>query len=182
MVFDQKIVRFILFVSLVVTFSSCGTTKQKNTNLYDPKQVAELSQKLGIELNNTNKDDDRNMALYAESSLWLGVPYRYGGNTRRGLDCSGLSHIIYKNAYGVTIPRSTAQLTKTKMKKVSRSDLKPGDLVFFATSRDRSKITHVGIYLKDGRFIHASTKRGVVVDNLTDGYYHDRWIRGGRFR
>lgn len=179
---NQKIKYIFSFIFVSILFSSCRTSQYVSEKLYDPVEVADLSQKLGIELDNRNKDDDKNMALYAESSLWLGVPYRYGGNTRRGLDCSGLSNIIYRNVYGMNIPRSTSELSKTRMKKISRHSLKPGDLVFFATTRDRSKITHVGVYLKDGYFVHASTKRGVVVDNMADGYYHDRWIRGGRLR
>lgn len=176
-------VQYLIFIVVVITlFSSCRSSQLTKGQLYDPEEVGFLSSQLGIELNNKDKDDDRNMALYAETSLWLNVPYRYGGITRRGVDCSGFAYLMYQKIYGITIPRSTAELSKMKMKKVSRHNLKPGDLVFFATSRDKSKITHVGIYLKNGKFIHASTKRGVVVDDLTMDYYKKCWKKAGRYK
>lgn len=169
-----------LFVLLVVLMSSCKSRQQYS--LYDPKEVGELSQKLGILLSNIDKDDDYNMPLYAEVSLWLGVPYRYAGLTRRGLDCSGFAHLMYRQVYNMDIPRSTSDLSKMKMKTVSKKSLRAGDLVFFATSGNKKKISHVGIFLKDGFFIHASTTRGVVVDHLDSEYYTRTWKKGGRIR
>lgn len=170
----------ILFVLLAILVSSCKTRQQ--SALYHPKEVAQLSQKLGIPLSNINKEDDYNMPLYAEVSLWLGVPYRYGGLSKRGLDCSGFTYLVYQKVYNLKIPRSTSELADMKMKKVSKSNLKTGDLVFFATTGNKKKISHVGIFLKDGFFIHASTSRGVVVDHLDSGYYNQAWKKGGRVR
>lgn len=169
-----------LFVLLVVSLSSCKTRQQYA--LYDPKEVAELSRKLGISLSNIDKDDDYNMPLYAEASLWLGVPYRYAGLSRSGLDCSGLTHLIYQKVYNQELPRSTTDMAKMKMKSVSKKNLKAGDLVFFATSENKKKISHVGVFLKDGFFIHSSTSRGVVVDHLDSNYYRRTWKKGGRVR
>lgn len=76
----------IAFSALLLT--SCGTQRTSNATLYNPVEVADLSDKLGVKLSNIDKDDDKNMGLYAEVSLWLGVPYRYGGLSRKGLDCS----------------------------------------------------------------------------------------------
>ncbi len=170
----------LFFVLFVVLFSSCKT--RQHSGLYDPKEVAQLSNKLGISLSNLDKDDDYNMPLYAETSLWLGVPYRYGGMSRRGLDCSGFAYLIYQKVYRMDIPRSTTDLSKMRMKSVSKKSLRTGDLVFFATTGSKKKISHVGIYLKDGFFIHASTSRGVVVDHLDTGYYSQTWRKGGRIR
>ena len=149
---------------------------------YDPKEVAELSDKLGIKLSNLNKDDDKNIPLYAEVSLWLGVPYRYGGLSRKGLDCSGFAYLIYQKVYNRKIPRSTADLSKMKMYDISKGSLQAGDLVFFATSKSHKRINHVGIYLKDGLFIHASTSNGVIVSHLDDGYYDHTWKKAGRIK
>lgn len=168
---------FILFGFLI---TSCGTQKSRGGLLYDPKEVALLSDKLGVALSNTNKDDDYNMPLYAEVSQWLGVPYRSAGLSRRGLDCSGFTYLMYQKVYRKNIPRSTSDLSKTKMKQVSKKQLQTGDLVFFATGRNRNKISHVGIYLKDGYFIHASTSRGVMVSHLDEDYYRKAWKKGGR--
>ncbi|MDR0825202.1 MAG: C40 family peptidase [Prevotella sp.] len=171
-----------VFVILFIFLFSCGTQRQQGGLLYDPIEVAQLSDKLGVGLSNMDKDDDKNMPLYAEASLWLGVPYRYGGLSRKGLDCSGLTFLIYQRVYGKKIPRTTADLSKMKMNKISKQDLKTGDLVFFATSADKNRISHVGIYLKEGRFIHASTSKGVIVSSLMDGYYDHTWKRGGRLK
>lgn len=162
-------------IILIAILSSCGSQKHL---LYNPSEVIQLSNKLGIELNNKDKEDDKHMYLYAQSSLWIGVPYHYGGTTKKGVDCSGLTYNIYKTVYRKTVPRDTNGLEK-KAKKVSKGKLKPGDLVFFATTGDKKKITHVGIYLKNNKFIHASTSRGVIVSDLNESYYRQCWKRGG---
>lgn len=175
-----SITQVFLFVTLVVLLSSCKTRQQ--SSLYNPKEVAHLSQKLGISLSNIDKSDDYNMPLYAETSLWLGVPYRYAGLSRGGLDCSGFTYLVYQKVYNMEIPRSTGELAKMKMKSISKKNLRAGDLVFFATTGNKKKISHVGIFLKDGFFIHASTSRGVIVDHLDSGYYSRTWKKGGRIR
>lgn len=178
---SKKIIQFFL-VSILFGFlvTSCGTQKSRSGRLYDPKEVATLSRKLGIELSNANEDDDHNMPLYAEVSQWLGVPYRSAGLSRRGLDCSGFTYLMYQKVYGKNIPRSTSDLSKMKMKKISKRQLHTGDLVFFATGKNSGKISHVGIYLKDGYFIHASTSKGVIVSHLDEDYYSKAWKKGGR--
>lgn len=179
----KSIIRYVPVLILLIIVSSCGTQKpQRGGMLYDPKEVAELSSKLGIELSNTNKDDDYNMPLYAEVSLWLGVPYRYGGLSRKGLDCSGFTYLVYQKVYNKKLPRSSNDMSKIKMHNVSKRNLQTGDLVFFATSKKKNKINHVGIYLKDGCFIHASTSKGVIVSRLDEGYYDRTWKKGGRVK
>lgn len=177
----KSAVKYLLFsFFFVFIITSCGTQKTGNSQLYDPVQVAQLSKKLGIQLKNTDKEDDRNMPLYAESSLWLGTRYWHAGLSRKGVDCSGFTFLMYKKVYRKTIPRSTADLSKMNMQSISKNNLKAGDLVFFATSKDKRKINHVGIYLKDGCFIHASTSKGVIVSHLDEGYYSKTWKKGGR--
>lgn len=177
------LIRYTIPMFLVVLITtSCGTQKNTGRLLYDPKEVAILSDKLGVELSNLNKDDDRNMPLYAEVSQWLGVPYRHAGLSRKGLDCSGFAYLIYDKVYKKKIPRSTADLADMKMHNVSKRDLQTGDLVFFSTSKNHNRINHVGIYLKDRCFIHASTSRGVIVSRLDETYYDRTWKRGGRVK
>lgn len=171
--------RYSLILLFIISLASCGS---QQAVLYNPKEVKQVSNKLGIELNNRDKNDDRYMPLYAEASLWLGVPYRYGGTTKSGTDCSGLTFRIYKKVYKKTLPRSTNDLEKKGVKKISKNELRPGDLVFFATSNNKNKITHVGIYLKDNKFIHASTSRGVVVNDLDENYYKRTWKKAGRVK
>lgn len=168
----------ILLFLLMLQFSSCSVTRGGG-QLYNPDEVAELSRKLGVQLSNMDKEDDRNMALYAQSSLWLGVKYRYGGTTKKGVDCSGLVCNLYKEAYNKEVPSSTDALAK-RVRKISKKGLKAGDLLFFATTNKKKKISHVGIYLKDGYFIHASSSRGVVVNHISENYYKKKWVKNGR--
>ncbi|MFR9164840.1 MAG: C40 family peptidase [Dysgonomonas sp.] len=162
----------LLLFSSIFLFSSCHSGKSV---VYNPAEVRQLSQQMGFPVDN----NDENIPLYAEASVWLGVPYRYGGLSRRGIDCSGLVHRIYKNVYNKNVSRSTRDLEKD-VKKISKKNLKAGDLVFFATSKKSKKINHVGIYLKDNCFVHASTSRGVIISSLKEDYYDRTWKKGGR--
>lgn len=108
----------------------------------------------------------------------LGVPYRSGGSSPRGFDCSGLVSYSYKRA-GIHIPRTTAQ-QYTQSQKIPRRDLQSGDLVFF--NLKGRKISHVGIYLDRGRFIHApSSGKSVSIDSLENPYWHSRYRGAGRY-
>ena len=107
-----------------------------------------------------------------------------GGSTKRGVDCSGFVSIVYREVYGKQLARSSADMLKYNCKKVSRAKLQEGDLVFFKTGRGgkRGVPNHVGIYLKNGRFIHTSTSSGVMVSSLSEPYYTRTWLTGGRVK
>lgn len=108
---------------------------------------------------------------------YRGTPYRYGGSSRGGFDCSGFTSFLYRQK-GIQLPHSaSAQFHRGR--KVSLEELQPGDLVFFSTVR--RGISHVGMYVGDGKFVHASSRRrgGVRVDRLDTGYYRERF-RGAR--
>lgn len=102
----------------------------------------------------------------AESEDWIGTRYRYGGTTRRGIDCSAFVRTVMSDALDIDLPRATAAQVELG-EAVSRNDLLPADLVFFR----RRGVRHVGIYLGDGEFIHASSTRGVIISSLLEGYY-----------
>jgi len=106
----------------------------------------------------------------------VGVPYRYGGTTPSGFDCSGLVYYSYANA-GKSVPRTTAGLWTT-LAPVEGHRMRAGDLLFFNIA---GKMSHVGLYLGGGRFVHApSTGKVVSVENLSSGYYRNAFIRAGR--
>lgn len=107
---------------------------------------------------------------------WRGTPYRIGGNTKSGLDCSSLVQQTYRDQFGVAIPRTTkAQVTQGVH--VNKSALQPGDLVFFKTGVDQR---HVGIYLDNGRFLNASSSKGVVISRLDNPYWSKHYWRSRR--
>jgi cell wall-associated NlpC family hydrolase len=108
----------------------------------------------------------------------LGRRYHYGGDSpKQGFDCSGLVYYSHRQA-GIQLPRTSyGQFKATRP--VSRSQLQPGDLVFFRLQH--YKISHVGIYIGQQRFIHApSSGKGVMIDELSDPYWQTRFVRGGR--
>ncbi|WP_079202336.1 C40 family peptidase [Pseudomonas sp. CC6-YY-74] len=111
----------------------------------------------------------------------VGTPYRYGGNTPAGgFDCSGLIGYVYRDAAGVSLPRSTRELISMRAPAVGRNALKSGDLVFFATSGGR-QVSHAGIYVGDGRFVHAPSSGGTVrLDSLSNSYWQRTYLDAKR--
>ena len=112
-----------------------------------------------------------NKKLYKELKKWLGTPYSYAAHTRgEGTDCSGMVMEVYQEVYGIKVHRNSAKMLEENCRVIDLDDLKEGDLVFFITSGD-GRVSHVGIYLKDNKFVHASSSRGVTVDDLRQNYY-----------
>ena len=107
--------------------------------------------------------------LRAETARWRGTPHRMGGNDRRGVDCSGLVQRMYKDLFGIQLPRTARQQSGRGLR-VKRSELKPGDLVFFNLPK-KKKLDHVGIYLGRGDFVHTSSKKGVTVSRINSVYW-----------
>lgn len=167
----QKFIIWIL-AGTAVLLSSCRTSAPR----LDYQALAKASIALGVDI---GMED--NHKLYLEAADWIGVPYRGGGNTKRGTDCSGLVYQIFRTVYHTQVPRNAEELKK-ESDKVAKRNLKEGDLVFFSSSRSKKKAAHVGIYLKNGKFIHSSSSKGVIVSKLNEDYYTRHWIGGGRIR
>lgn len=156
---------------LAALFASCRTAAPR----YNYKELARASIRLNMDI-----DMKDNHQLYVESAGWIGVPYRSGGNSKRGVDCSGLTAHIYKKVYRKKLERNSDDQRTKDCHKVSKKNLREGDLVFFHNGRKKRVASHVGIYLKDHQFIHASTSRGVIISSLNEDYYRRHWLGGGR--
>ena len=117
---------------------------------------------------------DRTSVLVTGALGFLGVPYRRGGNTAEtGLDCSGLVRAVYNQTLGLVLPRR-AEEQAAATEKIDRSDLKPGDLVFFNTMR--RAFSHVGVYIGDGKFVHAPrTGASVRIEDMNGSYWQRRF-------
>lgn len=105
----------------------------------------------------------------------IGTPYRWGGNTPDGgFDCSGLVHYVFLDAANLGLPRTSQQMSEIDVPGISRNRLEPGDLVFFGLGR---KVSHVGIYVGEGRFVHAPNEGGTVrIDPLDGHYWRDHYL------
>ena len=162
---------WLILCALTFLLGSCRTPAPA----YNYQELAKASIRLGIDI-----DMEDNHALYVESSKWIGVPYRSGGTTFRGVDCSGLTSTIYKKVYRKNLERSSEDQRKKDCRKVKKAKLKEGDLVFFHNGKKKKRATHVGIYLKDKKFIHASSSQGVIISHLEEDYWDKHWLNGGR--
>lgn len=166
----------IALIAMVFLLSSCSiftkTPKQEEYTWdieWEDEKSTRIIQKEEVKIRDTK------LADYYES--WLGTPHRMGGMTKQGVDCSGFVLNVYKDVYGIKLPRTAAQMSQT-VRKINRNEMKEGDLVFFA--RGTSKPHHVGIYLKDNNFVHTSTSRGVTISNLEDKYWANLFSFCGR--
>lgn len=113
--------------------------------------------------------------LIATAKKYIGAPYRFGGTTPKGFDCSGFVQFVFRR-HGFSIPRAADEQYYLGKKIKNRQELEPGDLVFFTTYEKGA--SHCGIYLGKNQFIHVSSRRGVRVDNLDDEYWKPRWYGG----
>lgn len=142
------------------------------------KSLKSACAKLGVSVSKV-----KNAELYTTSAEWIGVGYKYGGMSSAGVDCSGLTNIIVKKVYGKGLSRSSADIYANNVKKISKSSIQEGDLVFFRTDGKKSKTpNHVGVYLNDDKFIHSSTSKGVIVSSMTQQYYITNYIGAGRLK
>ncbi len=117
--------------------------------------------------------------LKKEIDRWLGTPYKYGGIDYKGVDCSGFVHSIYLSVYHIQLPRSSKEMYAQSIK-IKTKALQEGDLVFF--NYNGKGVSHVGIYLNDDKYVHASTSKGVVVSSLSNPYTVKNYVGAGRFK
>lgn len=113
--------------------------------------------------------------LIATAKKYMGTPYRFGGTTPKGFDCSGFVQFVFRR-HGFAIPRAADEQYHLGQRVKKRQELEPGDLVFFSTYEKGA--SHCGIYLGKNQFIHVSSRRGVRVDHLDDEYWKPRWYGG----
>jgi lipoprotein Spr len=118
-----------------------------------------------------------NVDLYKYIESWWGTPYRIGGMTQRGIDCSAFVQSLCASVYGLSLPRVAKEQKQYCSKILKDDDLQEGDLVFFNT---RGGVSHVGVYLHNNKFVHASSSEGVVISDLNDPYWARRYLGAGR--
>lgn len=167
---------WVLLVLLALWETSCRTAEKTSTHKKTESKdfYQKYSRILGVELRGTEDKE-----LIRVLSSWLGTPYKYGGASKDGADCSGFVKTVYESIYKISLYRSAAELIKNT-EIIGITELQTGDLVFFKINSPN--ISHVGIYLTDNKFIHASSSKGVTVSDLNTDYYKRAFYCGGRIK
>lgn len=163
----KKILFNTLLLLLISLFTACSNKNvnisKKNTNSY---------------VNNKEyKNINISQALLSHYKQWQGVKYKYGGNTKNGIDCSYFVQDAINSYFDKSIPRTTLYQSKLGVQ-INKSSLETGDLVFFITSKKGGR--HVGIYLDYGDFMHVSTSRGVMISSLNNPYWSKHYWKSKR--
>ena len=194
---DQPVVdskpRFIENISI----NNSSATTYSADKLKNDNKVIQASNTAVIETNLSNHIESRNARLFRYSILldlpieeltneklfefmdeWYGIPYRYGGTTKKGIDCSAFSSMLFAMVYGITIPRNSREQFAA-CERIGKNELSEGDLVFFTT---RNRISHVGVYIGNNKFVHASTSNGVMISDLNEDYYSKKYSFSGRVK
>jgi lipoprotein Spr len=171
---------FLIFFLLSIPFFGNGQDASLNTNpaaandIIEENTLGYYSQIFGFPISSI-----KNKALFETISNWLGTPYSYSGKTSNGIDCSGFVSMLYKKAYDILLTGNAAELY-SKADLIKSNALQEGDLVFFRIRK--RKISHVGIYIGENKFAHATVHNGVIISDLGEPYYRKYFVKGGKIK
>ena len=175
---------YFTIVSLV--FASCGTRKQYAGGKTSTHILTDASSARTSTFSKSKLEDyaallqvsksQLNPSLYAFVDDWMGIRHQMGGMSKSGVDCSGFVTLLYDQVYRKSLPRTSRDM-ESAVEHKSEKKLKEGDLVFF--SFGGRSIDHVGVYLQNDKFVHVSTKKGVIISDLNDNWYQKVYESGG---
>lgn len=173
----MKLTQLFTTLLFILLLASCGTAKKSSKS---SKNFSDSSKNTHVLKSNKNSLDDfanvlgvskkelKNSKLYFYIDDWLGTPHKMGGLTKSGIDCSGFIVGLYEEIYNEKLPRTSRDMANIVSKKNTKN-LNEGDLVFF--SFGGKSVDHVGMYLHNNKFVHVSTRKGVIISDLTDIWY-----------
>ncbi|MES2681146.1 MAG: C40 family peptidase [Bacteroidota bacterium] len=133
-----------------------------------------LGQKLGV-----SEKEIQNNKLFLFINDWYGVPYKYGGCQKTGIDCSCFTNLLYEKVYNKKTGRSADDMYNA-CEKILLDEVKEGDLIFFRIGGN--SVSHVGVYLRNNLFVHSSTSKGVIINSMDEAYYKKYFHSGGRLK
>lgn len=185
MFFRKKISCYLGLVLLSLIFTSCLSRPER----YSSKPHSKSSRSSNSEKSNAGNllisyadklgvdpSELENQNLYAFIDEWIGAPHSLGGQTKGGIDCSGFINQLYSEVYKKPIPRSSYEMADG-IKRKYENQLIEGDLVFF--SFGKKNIDHVGLYLRNNKFVHVSTSKGVIISDLHESWFYKYFVRAG---
>ncbi|EKT63940.1 bifunctional murein DD-endopeptidase/murein LD-carboxypeptidase [Providencia burhodogranariea] len=181
----RNLLRILPAIAIAATLSACtAPNSSKNAQRTTHSESRMLNGSSSDSLAMASQDEfeqlvqsvDTKSKIMNQYANWKGVSYRLGGTTKNGIDCSSFVQRTFIEQFGVALPRTTSE-QESSGQGVKRNSLKPGDLVLFKTGR---RMKHVGIYIGDDKFVHASTSSGVIVSELTNDYWNKRYYAGRR--
>lgn len=170
----------IVFICLILTIgflnTGCRSSKKSKKENVEIEQTSVRKKKK----EESHKKKTTGELIAEEAITWVGTPYRYGASDKgRATDCSGLVLMVYKKIAEVDMPRNSKKQAEF-CKKISKKDIEPGDLVFFAIGSNKNEISHVGVMIDDIRFVHASASKGVIISEMTTPYYERNFKMYGK--
>jgi lipoprotein Spr len=164
-----------VLIIFLVLIGSCKGSKHTTGEKLSDADVALRKKYAGLV--SVEEKEITNLKLYRFVDDWYAAPYKYAGKTKSGVDCSGFTTNLLRDVYEITLAGSANSMYEA-CESVSEKNLQQGDLVFFKINSD--KVSHVGVYLQNRRFVHASSSRGVVISCLDEAYYTKYFFKGGR--
>ncbi|MBT8291392.1 MAG: C40 family peptidase [Muriicola sp.] len=185
----------LIITSLCLGVVSCGVVKKKTTYGSNRTVTVAASEIPGVidsdsisDITSEEKAIENEISLNRSEEIintaltFTGVKYKYGGTTRKGMDCSGLLYVSFLE-HDIYLPRVSYYMAN-EGKKIKLDEVSKGDLLFFTTSKRRKRINHVGLVVavdgEDIRFIHSTTSRGVIVSSLKEGYWNYAFVKATR--
>ncbi len=178
--------RIIYIFSLIILISSCKSSRKTVTVTPKSKKVTVINNTPITSSSNTSKPKvkaSKKVEKIIQTALsYSGTRYKYGGTTKKGMDCSGLLYTSFQE-HNVSLQRTSSMMSQ-QGKKIKLSDAREGDLLFFKTSKKNSRINHVGLIVtvsgNNVKFIHSTTSRGVIVSSIKEGYWNHAFVEARR--
>lgn len=182
--FKRIFLRILPAIAIAATLSACTTPNSSKNAQRSTSESRMLNGNSSDSLAMASQDEfeqlvqsvDTKSKIMNQYANWKGVSYRLGGTTKSGIDCSSFVQRTFIEQFGVALPRTTSE-QESSGQGVKRNSLKAGDLVLFKTGRS---MKHVGIYIGDNKFVHASTSNGVIVSEMSNQYWNKRFYAGRR--
>ena len=171
---NMKFRKRINFLLLLLAFNQAIQAQNLDAEQQNLQLCYQFSKLLDCEIESLPEP-----AMYQTIYEWLGTPYKYSGDCREGIDCSGFVCMLYKESFGLTLAPSAADIYKD-VKPIKKASLREGDLVFFKINKKR--VSHVGVYVGNNKFAHASVQNGVIISDLDEPYYRKYFYKAGRVR